>query len=462
MQHSHRALAAHRSVVAVLALLVSTLVLRSDDWPMFLGPRADGTSAETGLLEGWPSAGPRVVWSKAIGTGYSAPSVRAGRIVFHHRVKDEEIVECASVDGSKTFWRHASPTTYQDPYGYNNGPRCTPLLTTNRCYTFGAEGRLSCVDFETGKRVWERDTAKDFQIPPAFFGAGSTPVLEGTRLLVMVGGQPNAGMAAFDAETGKTLWESVGERSWTGVPMTGWPGERTVAWRAWDKQASYATPVLATVHGKRRAFCLMRQGLVSLDPVTGAVDDSFWFRSRLEDSVNASNPIVFEDSVLISAAYYKVGAVLLRIRPSDRKFETVWRDTVLETHWNTPILHGGFLYAFSGRNEPDARFRCVELKTGKLRWDRDESWRPHSSPTPPVYGRGSAIMADGKLFVLGEGGLLGLFRVNPEKPEELARFQVPGMQYPCWAAPILSDKRLFLRCEDRLICVDVSRSPTQN
>ena len=239
--------------------------------------------------------------------------------------------------------------------------------------------------------------------------------------------------------------------------MTGWPGERTVKWQAWEKQASYATPVAATIHGQRQILCLMRQGLVSLNPTNGAVNFSFWFRSPANDSVNAMNPVVREDLILLSAAYYKIGAVLLRVNPDSKGVEEVWRHTALEIHWTTPIVHDGLVYAFSGRNEPDARFRCVEFKTGKLLWERDESWAPHSSPQPPVFGRGSAILADGKLIVLGEGGLLGLFKPQSQAPEELSRFQVPELKYPCWAAPVLSLKKLYLRSEDHLVCFDLGK-----
>jgi hypothetical protein len=272
----------------------------------------------------------------------------------------------------------------------------------------------------------------------------------------MVGGQPNAGMVAFDAQTGKTVWESVGERNWQGIRMTGWPGEPAVQWKTWDKQASYATPLAVTIHGKRHLLCFMRQGLVSLDPRSGAVHFSYWFRSRVTESVNAMTPVVLDDLILISAAYYKVGAVLLRVRPDGAGVDEVWRSTALEMHWATPIYHQGYLYAFSGRNEPDARFRCVEFKTGQLMWERDERWAPRSSPTPDVYGRGSAILADGKLIVLGEGGLLGMFKPDPKRAVELARSQVANLRYPCWAAPILARKRLYLRSEDHLVCLDLA------
>jgi outer membrane protein assembly factor BamB len=304
--------------------------------------------------------------------------------------------------------------------------------------------------------VWQRDTGVDWNVPAAFFGVGSSPILEGNLLLVMVGGQPNSGMVAFDAQTGKAVWESVGEKNWQGQPMIGWPGERTVKWQTWEKQASYSTPVAATIHGQRQILCLMRQGLVSVNPTNGVINFSFWFRSPANDSVNAMNPVVRDDLILISGAYYKIGSVLLRVKPDGKAVEEVWRSTALELHWMTPIYHDGYLYAFSGRNEPDAHFRCVEFKTGKLMWDRDESWPPHSTPTPKVYGRGSCIMADSKLIVLGEGGLLGLFKVNPQQPEEISHYQVPQLHHPCWAAPVLSRKRLYLRSEDHLVCFDLS------
>ena len=426
------------------------------DWPRFLGASANGTSTETNLLDRWPAGGPPVVWSKAIGTGYGAPSVRGDRVVLHHRLGDEEIVECFQAVTGRSLWRYAYPSKFVDPYGYNNGPRATPLLTSNRCYTFGAEGKLLCLDLE-GRLVWQRDTSADWNVPSAFFGVGSTPLLEGDRLLVMVGGQPDSGMVALDAASGRTAWESVGRKNWEGIPMSGWPGDRKVQWQEWEKQASYSTPVAATIHGRRHVLCLMRQGLVSINPTNGEVNFSFWFRSRLNDSVNAMNPVVVDDQILISGAYYRVGSVLLKVKPDGRGVDEVWRSTALEMHWTTPIYDHGVLYSFSGRNEPDARFRCVEFQTGHLKWDRDESWPPHSSPTPAVYGRGSAILAEGKLFVLGEGGLLGLFKADPERPQELSRYQVPQLQHPCWAGPVLARQKLYLRGENQLVCLNVGR-----
>ncbi|HZR17080.1 MAG TPA: PQQ-binding-like beta-propeller repeat protein [Verrucomicrobiae bacterium] len=445
-------------------------IVTAADWPRFLGPEGNNTSRETGLVEKWSTNGLPIVWQKQVGSGYSAPSVLGGRLVLHHRLQDEEIIECFKADTGEFVWRYAYPTTFTDPFGYNSGPRCTPTLTSNRCYCFGAEGKLVCLDFNNGKPVWQRDTAKEWNVPEPFFGVGSTPLLEGDQLIVMVGGQPNSAVVSFEAATGKVLWENGGSTNWNGVRTLGWRGEAPYHWSGFEKMASYSSPVAATIHGRRHVLCFTRQGLMSLNPTNGSVYFSRWFESQVNESVNAMCPVVHDDLVLISAAYYHIGAVLLRVGPDGDSFEEVWRSPershetvgggapapVLEIHWNTPVLTGGFLYAFSGRNEPDASFRCVEFETGKLMWSRSEQWRPHSTAQPSVYGRGSAILADGKLWILGEGGKLGLFALNPQA-EELCSWQLPQLHYPCWAAPVLANKKLYLRSEDRLICLDLSR-----
>ncbi|HEX4644331.1 MAG TPA: PQQ-binding-like beta-propeller repeat protein, partial [Verrucomicrobiae bacterium] len=143
-----------------------------EDWPRFLGPHADGTSAETGLLDKWPKSGPPMLWEKTLGTGYSAPSILGNQLVVHHRLGNEEIVECLDANTGASLWHYNYPSQFIDPYGYNNGPRACPLLTANLCYTFGAEGKLICLELKTGKLVWQRDTGSEWNVPPAFFGVG--------------------------------------------------------------------------------------------------------------------------------------------------------------------------------------------------------------------------------------------------------------------------------------------------
>jgi outer membrane protein assembly factor BamB len=456
----------------------STAERTGEDWPEFLGPRQNGISGETGLLDTWPAGGPPVLWKQIIGEGYSAPSIRGNRLVLFHRPTegrfsgDDEVVECLTADTGKPLWIRKTPTSYVDPYGYNGGPRCAPLLTAEHCYTFGAEGLLTCWKLENGDQVWQRNTAADFVIPQAFFGVGSSPILEGNRLIVMVGGHPQSGVVAFDAATGKTLWEKVGADTFP-PPQIRIQRDRPPA-----KLASYATPLAATIHGKRHILCFMRPGLVSLDPETGETNFSFWFRSELHDSVNAARPVVVDNLVFISAAY-ETGAALLKVQPDGKGYDVIWNKIdAMQTHWSTTIHDSGYLYGFSGRHEVGSSFRCIDLKTGKRVWQIGEPFSDdlpdpkdgRGRNVPKYYGRGSAILADGKFIVLGERGVLALVENNPKEFKEISRVQYPEAGYPSWAAPVLSRKRLYLTVaretkdatgravhDYHLICLDLAK-----
>lgn len=414
---------------------------RGEDWPGFLGPRGNGVSGETGLLARWPDAGPPMLWKKKVGEGYSAPSALGDRLVFFHRVGDEEIVECLDPKTGETRWRFAYPTRFADPYGYNGGPRCSPVLTPTHCYTFGAEGRLTCLDLVTGASVWHRDTQHDFAIPQAFFGVGSTPVLHGEKLLVMLGGHPRSGVVAFDATTGRTLWESIGPADFPDPPV------RIQRDRPPAKLASYATPLVATIHGRPHLLCFMRPGLVSLDPDTGERRFAVWFRSPLHDSVNAARPVVIDNRIFLSAAY-DTGAMLLDVARDGLSASIVWQDVdALQTHWSTAIEHQGYLYGFSGRNEPGSDLRCIRASDGRVLWrypDADPGQPGAENDARVFFGRGSAILADGRLIVMGERGTLALVEVDPERFREISRLQPAEFGHPCWTAPVLSQKRLFV------------------
>lgn len=451
-----------------------------EDWPVFLGPRGTSVSGETGFADKWPEGGPPVLWEKTVGSGYSAPSVRGDRLVLHQRKGDREVVECFRTSDGQSLWTYAYESHFSDPYGYSNGPRCTPLLTENRCYTYGAEGKLLCLDLNSGEKIWMRDCLKDFHLtneatglPSWFFGVGCTPILEGDRLIVLVGAQPNSGVVAFDAGTGKTVWQNVGKETWDGV-KTGWDNDPVYKWTGEEQLVSYSSPIAATLHGRRYVLCLMRQGLVSLDPQDGGLNFKYWFRSRAYESVNAARPVVVGDKVFLSAAY-KTGSALLEINEDGQSYQELWRDPRnMMAHWSTPIYVDGYLYGFSGRHEPEATFRCLELKTGKVAWattgfdgdlndiTRDpKTGRLMSRKTGkhipwPYLGRGSLIKVDDKFIVLGERGTLALVRINPDHYEELSRTSYKNIYYPSWTAPVLSRKRLFLRDDDTLLCLDLT------
>ena len=389
-----------------------------EDWPNFLGPRFDGTSAETGLLESWPREGPPVQWSRPLGASYSAPVTTHGRLVLFHRLGNEEIVESVDAETGAAIWKTAYATSYVDQYGYNGGPRSSPAVEGKRVYTFGAEGKLTCLDFDTGKILWRRWINRDFQVPQNFFGVGSAPVIAGDLVLINAGGSGGASVVAVDKKTGQTVWK------------TGSDG------------ASYSTPVIRKIREEPLGIFLTREGLLVVETHSGRERYRYPFRSRNHLSVNAASPVVVDEYVFLSASY-RTGAVLLKMNPGG--LEPVWQDPLaMGNHWATSIYHDGFVYGMDGRHEAGSRFRCLEFMTGKVRWTAEQG-----------LGRAAFILADGNLIALGERGSLALIEANPDRYQEVARAQV--LQYPCWTPPVLSHGRLYVRNETRLVCLDLRK-----
>jgi outer membrane protein assembly factor BamB len=444
------------------------------DWSCFLGPHHNGVSDETGLLEAWPEEGPPLVWAKAVGEGHAAPSVIGRLLVLPHYGERQEIIECFDALTGESLWTYKYPSSFRDPYGYNNGPRSSAVLTPKYCYTLGAEGVLLCLNLTDGSLVWRRDTNKDFSVPDAFFGVGSSPLLDGDKLICMIGGQPEGGVVAFNALTGETLWQCVGKSTWDGIE-TGWPQEPKYEWTGEEWVTSYASPVPATIHGHRHVFCLMRHGLVSVDPETGKERFHYWFRSRTHESVNAACPVVLDDTVMISSEY-RTGAAKLKVLPDGKSFEVLWRkQRGLETHFATAIHVDGTFYGFSGHYEPEGRLTCISAATGDVNWespgfdgplDRYEQINADDVVDRttreklmfPIFGRGALTMADGKFLVMAErGGTFSLMRPSPEKRDEIARCRVPHLGYPTWAAPVVSRGRVYIRSQEWLVCLDLRR-----
>ncbi len=457
--------------IATVWLVVSTMPgCLAEDWPWFLGPKHTGESSETGLNLDWTKSPPPTLWKQEIGTGYSAPSILGDRIVVHHRVQAEEIVSCRKVEDGSEIWKQAYPSSFEDPYGYNNGPRCSPILTKDHCYTLGAEGMLMCCSMQDGKVIWKVDLKSSFKLPEWFFGVGCSPILDGDRLIVLVGGQPNSGVVAFDRSNGKVLWEAVGQKTWDGVTTS---EGKPYKWTGDEMVVSYSSPIIAEIHGRKHLFCLMRQGLVSLDPETGAENFKYWFRARVHESVNAARPVVVDDQVFITAAY-DVGSALLKVNPDGKSFVEVWRDRKnLLAHWSTPIHVDGFIYGFTGRHENEGELRCVQVSDGKLVWAnvgydgpltglaRDRTTgkiidAASGKVIPyPFFGRGAMVRVEDKFIVLGERGTLAVVDVNKEKFVEHGRYSLDEIDYPAWAAPVIANGRMYLRSEGWLVCVDL-------
>lgn len=417
------------------------------DWPSFLGPTADSKSTETGILTQWPPQGPPLVWQQPSGAGYGMPTISRGRL-FHFDQHGQTVrLTAMESQSGKELWRFEYQSDYEDLFGYDNGPRCSPVIDDDRVYLFGAEGMLHCLSVLDGSPVWKLDTAEKFNVIQNFFGVGSTPVIEGDLLIVQIGGSPanqktpppgrldlvrgnGSGIVAFDKYTGEIKYQIT------------------------DELASYAVPRLAAIGDRRWCFVFARGGLVGFEPATGKVDFHFPWRASVLESVNASTPVVVDDLVFISETYGP-GSALLRVRPGG--YDVVWQDPAsvrapkaMQTHWNTPVYHEGHLYGSSGRHTHEAELRCIELATGKAKWSE------------PGLTRSSLLYADGHFLCLTEFGELILLRATSEKYDQRARVRLQDprtgrelVQYPAWAAPILSHGLLYVRGRDRLICLEL-------
>ncbi len=418
-----------------------------EDWPGFLGPRGDSKSTEVGLRAPWPETGLPIVWQRGVPTGYGAPSTSLGRLFQFERDGDEAVLLCVRAETGTELWRFRYPTTYEDLYGYDNGPRCSPVVDGGRVYILGAEGMLHCVRVRDGEKVWSVDTAKKFGVVQNFFGVGGTPVIYQDLIILQVGGSPAESLSAPPGQLDRVSGAGSGV-----VAFDKFTGE--VRYQLSDELASYAGPTLAKIHGRDWCFVFARGGLLGFEPATGKLDFHFPWRAKILESVNASNPLVVDDQVLISETY-GLGAALLKVKPSG--YDVVWSDVDrnarnkrLQTHWNTPVYVDGYVYASSGRHTQQAELRCVELATGKIMWSE------------PRLTRCSLLYADGHFICQTEEGTLLLLKPNPTRYEEVSRLVVndpagggPLIRYPAWAAPILSHGLLYVRGRDRLVCLEL-------
>jgi outer membrane protein assembly factor BamB len=433
--------------VLAVSLLVATVVcadsppdLRTrktgSDWPTFLGPNANGVSTETGILTKWPRTGLKVVWEVPMGLGFAPPVISRGRLFHFDRFGDDNRLTCRNAETGKLLWKFEYLTQYIDRYSYSPGPRACPAVDDDRVYIHGPEGMLYCINVADGKPIWHIDTEKEYHIQQNFFGAGSVPVVEGDLLIMPIGGSKpgprpidfrdvkgnGSGIVAFDKRSGKEVY------------------------RFSDELASYSSPVVTKIGDRRIGLYFARGGLVGFDPKAGKLEFRFPWRAKIEESVNASNPVVVGDKVLITECYGP-GAALLKLQSG--KCEPIWTDAEkdrdersLACHWNTPIHVDGYMYGCSGRHENEAKLRCVELATGKVMWQE------------PNLSRSSLTLIDGHFFCLTETGVLLLLKVNPKKYEVVAKW-ITDLDNPCWAAPVVSNGLLYIRGKDRLMAVEL-------
>jgi outer membrane protein assembly factor BamB len=381
---------------------------RGDDWPQFRGANRDGISRERGLLTKWPAQGPAKVWTQPVGAGGSSMAVADGKLYTLGNTNDTDTVFCFDAKTGKLIWQHSYPCAGRELNGFR-GPRATPMVDGDRVYTLSLEGHLFCFNTRTGLPLWSAEYPRDFDGKPPPWGWWGMPVIDGDLLIAEVGsGRATPAVVAFDKRSGAVVWKS------------GFGG------------AAYASPVAYELNGERFALTFGAAGLESRRVKDGKLAWSFPWRTSFD--MNAATPIVVGDRVFVSSAY-RMGSALLDI--SGKKPVALWEQKQMAVHMNGAVYWGGHLYGFD-----ESTLRCLDFQNGAIKWSVDK------------FRKGSLMIADGRLIILGGDGVLAVAEANPKAYRELASARVVEGK-DLWTPPVLANGLIYARARDAVVCLDV-------
>lgn len=411
--------------IAVGTLFCSVYPAFSDDWPQWRGPNRDGISKETGLLKEWPKDGPKLLWRIAdLGTGYSTPSVAAGRLfVFSNSSTNNESVQAFDANNGKPIW-----STRLGKVGPNRGPqypgtRSTPTVVGDRLFALGSDGDLACLETATGKIAWQKNLRSDFAGTPGNWAYAESPLVDGDLLICSPGG-PQSTVVALNTKSGDLIWK---------CPVPG------------GDEAAYASPIVLQTDTGKQYVSFLQKGLVGIDAKSGQF---LWRYDRTAQGSPANIPTPISDANHVYSAASRSGGALVKVSKSDDKFQAaeIYFSPKLPNTIGGAVKLGGHLYGTTGQ-----ALVCTDFLTGAIRWEE-------RTPLAP----GSACFADGRLYLHAENtGEVALLEVSPDGFHEKGRFTpagVPdhsGRQPKAWAYPVVANGKLYIRDLDSLWCYDI-------
>jgi outer membrane protein assembly factor BamB len=343
-----------------------------------------------------------------------------------------ERVLCLNETDGKVIWQHE----YDCPYtvSYAAGPRATPSVDQDKVYTLGAEGNLVCLNAQDGKPLWAREFKKDFGIKTPVWGWAGHPLVDGRKLICLVGGHDSVAVA-FDKETGKEIWRALGARE---------PG--------------YAPPMIYEFGGRRMLIIWHPEAVNALDPETGRVLWSHAATPYVRSGMTIPTPLK-SGNLLFLTSFYN-GSLLLRVESGTPS--VVWqsqkvseRDTDgLHTVMATPLIENGYIYSPCSYGQ----FRCLKLETGERLW---ETFAPTSGKSER-WGHAFVIKQGNRSFLFSEKGDLIIAKLTPEKYQELSRTHLldplnrdPGRPV-VWSHPAFANKSIYARNDREIICVSLA------
>jgi outer membrane protein assembly factor BamB len=440
-----------KPLLALLLLLALTPAAVADDWPQWMGPNRDAVWAETGILDRFPPDGPKVLWRSKVGGGYSGPAVANGRVYLLDYVKaagddtpnptgrselqGQERVLCFNAADGKPLWSHI----YDCPYkiSYPAGPRCTPSVHDGKVYALGAMGNLHCLDAAKGAVIWSKDFVKDYGVKVPLWGFCGHPLVDGQRLLCIVGGQGTTAVA-FDKNTGKELWRSLS-----------------------SEETGYSAPTIIDAGGVRQLLIWTGESLNSLNPETGK---PYWtFPLATYAGMSIMTPRKHGDYLFAGAVYgTSVGLKLAADQPG---VSEAWRgpknmkDKGLFPTNMTPFAEAGVLY---GVDQP-GQFRAVKIDSGERLW---ESWLPVTgeADSRPVYtGTAFVVKNADRFFLFNEKGELIIAKLSPKGYEEVSRAKLlepSGKAFGrdvVWSHPAFANRCIYARNDKELVCASLAK-----
>ena len=395
------------------SIMISSQAHAENDWTCWRGSAYDGISRETGWNSDWSQKKPEIIWNASVGTGFSSMTISKGLLYTMGNTgkKDDkkekehkDIVYCLNADTGEEIWRH-SYLCPLDPKYYEGGPGASPTFDGDVVYTLSKDGDLFCFEAKNGEIVWKKDISENPGMARPTWGFSCSPLVKGKLLILNAG---TSGLA-LNKETGTVIWHNGKEA------------------------AGYATPVPFKMNDREALAIFAGKAIVALDPESGRILWQFpWETHR---GINAADPIISGNDVFISSGY-NYGCARLNIK--DGKATEIWRNKNMRNHFNSSVLWNGYIYGFD-----ESQLKCLDFKDGSVKWGQKG------------LGKGSLMIADGKLLILSEKGQLVLAEINPNEFKEISKAQI--LQGLCWTVPVLAGGKIYARnAKGDLVCIDVS------
>lgn len=387
-------------------------------WTQWGGPHRNFMTEASGLKDTWPPSGPRIVWKRPLGEGYSAPAVENGVLYTMYGKPREEVVIAVNAETGATLWERANPMTFQSDAAQEkgNGPYSAPLVVGDRLFTTGVAGHLQCLDKKTGKLLWTEELWTAHHGSRMTYGYASSPIAFRETVIVPVGGSGRAVMA-FQQADGK------------------------VAWSKNDFGNVYSSPLLINVNGLEQLAVMMDGAIIAVNPHNGDLQWQIPFKA--DYSIAIAMPVWGADNVLFVSAEYNAGAKAIQLERDGlrTKASELWSSNRLRLHHGNAIRLGDVIYFCSGGKFTQAILSAVDARSGKIYWQERS------------IQKATFVWADQKLITLDEDGTLMIAHPSTQGFKIAAR--APLLSRIAWTPPVLVGTRLYIRDRREMMAVDL-------